>query len=147
MDSLQNIEHTTCQTIPHQPGQAVGLGHILQAFSYSSLQYGGGGNVWCRRWSKGGGRSNQGFKVIKMIHRPQFLYVLLMHGDNQKSMKYKDDFQTQVITLNCPRDGHRHGTFQFISCNMPNFSQPGQAVQYKYRLYKAKRDCTANEIQ
>ena len=33
------------------------------------------------------------FKVIKiMIHRPQFFYVLLMHGDNQKSLEYEDDF-------------------------------------------------------
>ena len=34
-----------------------------------------------------------------------------------------------------------HDTFQFISCTGPNFNWPGQAVQYKYRLYEAKRTC------
>ena len=37
---------------------------------------------------------------------------------------------------------HSHCTFQFISFH---FNKPGQAVQYKYRLYEAKRDCTPNE--
>ena len=34
-------------------------------------------------------------------------------------------------------------TFQYISCTGPS---TGQAVQYKYRLYEAKRDCTPNEF-
>ena len=34
----------------------------------------------------------------------------------------------------------------FISRAGPNFNWPGLAVQYNYRLYEAKRDCTPNEL-
>ena len=50
-----------------------------------------------------------------------------------KHLAWQDYSETQVMILNSQI------TLQLIS------TSHGQAVQYKYRLYEAKRDCTPNE--
>ena len=52
-----------------------------------------------------------------------------------------DDISTGMFMVYGSQIYTIQGTFQFISC-----TGPGQAVQYTYRLYEAKRDCTPNEL-
>ena len=73
-----------------------------------------------------------------------------MLGSDDELMGSGEDFldSEENLQTTCARKKIRHDKVWFISSTGPTVKGAGQAraVQYTYRLYKAKWDSTTNEI-
>ena len=66
-------------------------------------------------------------------------FSFLLYSDNKKTVEYKDDIKAILKCIWCCYETNTLYIPVYFMYRA-DFNQPGQAVQYKYRLYEANRD-------